>query len=157
MQALVLGKCDVGKVSWFFGVSKIQFMVTLRKSIPVILLNQDEFVDPAEAESKNWTSILNSLRHSNWSLNLTLLVFHKRSSYEGYQGQECSVSEYCRHQRKDICDRPCIISIDTKKKELIGNFKRDRKVLALISWNPLTTISGHSPMARFSFKESTMR
>lgn len=41
-----------------------------------------------------------------------------------------------------------IISIDTKKKELIGNFKRDRKVLALVSRNPLTTISGHSPIGQ---------
>lgn len=39
-----------------------------------------------------------------------------------------------------------IISIDAKKKEFIGNFKRDGKVLALGSRNPLTTISGHSPM-----------
>lgn len=49
-----------------------------------------------------------------------------------------------------------IISIDTKKKELIGNFKRDRKVLALVRRNPLTTISGHSPIARLSLMESTM-
>lgn len=49
-----------------------------------------------------------------------------------------------------------IISIDTKKKELIGNFKRDGKVLTLGQPKSVDHDSGHSPMVRLSLTESTM-
>lgn len=52
-EALALGKCGVDKVSQFFGVRKTQFRTPLMKSIPVMLLNKDVFVNLAEEESRN--------------------------------------------------------------------------------------------------------